>query len=175
MCRHPKVRLIFSGAMLVAACMEPQADPLRAFEGTFVLQSINGQPLPMIEQSSSTIRVMLVADTIVSDGRGHYTRRDVGEIDSLAVSHQQTRSSVFSGQYAMRGDTVEFPSSCPVDVPCVELNTCPPGAQCVDLRACPLNALCLPLVPFGVLEPAGYLTLFNGVGSSYGWRFRRVH
>jgi hypothetical protein len=173
--RHPRGRLLFASAVLVAAaCTEPQGDPLRAFDGTYALQSINGQPLPMVQQSASTIRVMLVADTIVSDGRGHYTRQDVAEIDSLTVSHQQTRSSFDSGQYSMRGDTIEFPSPCPLDAPCVAQNTCPMGAQCLALKACPVDALCLPLMPFGVLEPAGYLMLFNGVGSSYAWRYKRV-
>jgi hypothetical protein len=150
--RSTRGPLLFTIAMLLAAsCTEPPVAPPHVFVGTFVLRSIDGQPIPILEVSAPAYHVTIVADTIVSDGRGRYTRRDVVEIDSLGASHSETRSTLDSGMYVARagGDTIEFPYPCPT------------------------NAVCSP-PPFAVLEPTGDMLFVHAVLLKDEWRYAHV-
>lgn len=151
MWKHVKGPLFLGIAVLIlGACTEPRSHASR-IAGLFVLQSIDDQPLPKLEPSAiPEIRATLVADTFAFDGRGHYTRRVVEEIKSLTDSHQETRSSLTSGDYVVSADTaVEFPFRCPMGV------------------------FCIPQ-PHGFLQPTGDLLLVYTMNWMHESRYKRA-
>jgi hypothetical protein len=142
--------LLILAVFAVAACSEVPTAPARAFEGTFVLRTIGGQPIPILVTSAAPFRVTVVADTLVFDARGHYTRRFVEAIDSLGGS-QHIQSTFNSGSYVVAGagDTTSFP------------------------YACPMNIVCAPPA-FGVREPEGDLVFVDRASSLREWRYAHV-
>jgi hypothetical protein len=150
MWRHLRGPLCLAGAVLtLAACTEPQSDPPGAFQGTYVLQSVDGKPIPILMPSTAPFSMTLVADTFVFDVSGHYTRRLVESIDDSLTGSHHVNSTLDSGVYVAKDDTIEFPHPCIVNGVCV-------------------------IQPFGVLEPSGDLLFVDSVNPFRDWLYRFV-
>jgi hypothetical protein len=100
-------------------CAEPTDPTLRALEGTFVLQSVDGKPVPVLRLEYTYTREYLLTDTLWADGRGHYTRTTVTAIDSVARPYREIQARTRTGEYTIRGDTVDFAFSCPPLASCI--------------------------------------------------------
>ena len=114
--------LLAAAAFATSACTSSTAptDPaLRAFVGTFVLQSFDGAPVPVLRLDYGTTRQYLVADTVVADGQGRYTRVAVTRIDSVGRPYSTTQRQAWAGAYAVRADTLDFPFNCAPNALCL--------------------------------------------------------
>ena len=114
--------LLTAAAFATGACTSSTAptDPaLRAFVGTFVLQSFDGAAVPFLRMDYGTTRRYLVADTLVADGQGRYTQVEVTRIDSVGRPYSTTQRQAWAGAYAVRADTLDFPYNCPPNALCV--------------------------------------------------------
>lgn len=114
--------LLTAAALATSACTSSTApaDPaLRVFVGTFVLQSFDGAAVPVLRQDDGTMRQYLVADTVVADGQGRYTRVAVTRSDSIGRPYSTTQRHAWAGAYAVRADTLDFPVNCPPNALCV--------------------------------------------------------
>jgi len=104
------------------AC-EPPTRPahpeLRLFEGTYVLRSVNEQTVPVVENVTGQLRLTLLADTLHTDGRGHYTETIATEMDSIGGAFRLTTDAPQSGEYEVRNDTVRFVVHCPMGAFCI--------------------------------------------------------
>jgi hypothetical protein len=108
--------------VLAGGCAEPTdpTDPaLRSLEGTFVLQSVDSKPVPVLQVEYTYTRQFLLADTLWADGRGHYTRATITAIDSVGRTYRSIQRRMATGAYGIRGDTVDFPFKCPFGALCI--------------------------------------------------------
>jgi hypothetical protein len=116
------LRSLIAWVIVLAGCAEPTepTEPtLRSLAGTFVLQSVDGMPVPVLQLDYTNTRQYLLTDTLWADGRGHYTRATITAIDSVGRAYRAIQRTMGTGAYVIRGDTVDFPF------------TCPPGAMCI--------------------------------------------
>lgn len=117
----PKLRWLIVSSLLLASGCTAITDPLlRDWAGTFVLQSVDGAPLPVLKLDYTTTRQYLLADTLWADGRGHYARASIFETDSVGRPYRAIQRTMQTGTYQVtRGDTVEFASTCPPYADCI--------------------------------------------------------
>jgi hypothetical protein len=106
--------------VLASGCAEPTDPALRSLAGTFVLQSVDSMPLPVLQLDYTTTRQSLVADTLWADGRGHYSRATITAVDSVGRPYREIHRITITGAYTIRGDTVDFPFKCPPEAMCIE-------------------------------------------------------
>ena len=107
------------GSVACASSTAPTDPALRAFVGTFVLQTFNGAPVPVLQLDYGTTRQYLVTDTVVADGQGRYTRVSVTRSDSVGRAYSITQRHAWSGTYAVRADTLDFLFNCPPNALCI--------------------------------------------------------
>ena len=109
--------------LLVAGCAEPTAPiapALRTLTGTYVLQSVDGAPVPVLQLTYTFTRQLLLADTLSADGQGHYAEVILTAIDSVGTAYRTIQRATRSGEYQIRNDTeVVFPYTCPPFASCV--------------------------------------------------------
>lgn len=114
---------IVAGAALCIACdapAHPDAHPeLRLFEGTYVLRAVDGQAVPVVENDIGQLRLTLLADTLYTDGRGHYAESIVTETDSIGGAFRLTTNNSYAGEYEVHNDEVVFVVRCPLGYFCL--------------------------------------------------------
>src|SRR5438128_755800 len=109
----------FALGLMTTACSTPTDPSLRAFQGVFVLQTVDGLPLPVVQNAFGQAQLRMRADTLGADGRGHYVEIMRQELDSLGNSYRAAQASRHTGHYTVRGDTVDFEIDCPA--PCMRV------------------------------------------------------
>jgi hypothetical protein len=113
--------LVSSALTLSAACEADPTDPIfRRFSGTFVLQTVDGTPVPAVRAEDSRARQSLLADTLWSDGKGNYERATMYALDSIGRPYHLVSRSKSAGTYSIRGDTVDFHFTCPANALCIQ-------------------------------------------------------
>jgi hypothetical protein len=106
-------------AGLVLGCTSPTDAALGSLTGTYVLQSVDGAAVPVLQVGYTTFRQYLVTDTVVADGRGHYSRVRITEKVSTVGDYRDITRGAWTGTYTIRGDTVDFPYTCPMGAMCL--------------------------------------------------------
>ncbi len=102
---------------LILACRDTTA-PERTSAG-FVLQSINGQPLPVVLFSDATRTLTVVSSILTLTMDGHaFIGESYRQQDSQGIVTQPTFTATL--EYRLHGDQIEIGSFTP----------CPPNAQC---------------------------------------------
>ena len=101
---------------LAIACRDTTA-PERISAG-FVLESVNGQPLPAVLFSDATRILTVVGSTLTLTMDGHAFIGEVYTQNSQGIVTQPTFAATL--EYQLHGDQIEIGSFTP----------CPPNAQC---------------------------------------------
>jgi hypothetical protein len=107
--------ILVSATVLLAACSESLTPAPPAFEGTYVAESVNQQPLPALlvevpnPGTSQVIKVYLLSDTLTVQADGIYRQRGHLEarMDGQVISRQIWSDH---GRYARDGERSNFES-----------------------------------------------------------------
>lgn len=105
------------GALLAAACSAPTIGT-RYGVGTFVLRTVDGQPLPALTQVSSTLRAYVLSDTIRWYSSGEYDEMQLRRDEFISPPSVAIQRVFTSGRYVVRGDSVQFMPDCPPNALC---------------------------------------------------------
>jgi hypothetical protein len=105
-------RALFA-ALLIVACTSSAAPPLKG--ELFVLQSIDGIPLPAPYAEDRLVPFRVLADTIALLTSTSGERRARVEIDNIGT----TRFSREAFDYVRNGDRMEISFRCPPDADCI--------------------------------------------------------
>lgn len=117
---------MLAAAVLCTACSDTTGLITSRFEGTYALQSVNGNPVPALAAQGGGQRYFLLADTLAFSRDGTVARsRTVRHIDDTSAPARETvysDRSVFP--YAVDDGRLTIGSRAP----------CPPNANCIGFE-----------------------------------------
>jgi hypothetical protein len=111
-------QLVALGALVILGCTSP-TDPRGSLLGTFVLRSLDSKPVPALQYDNTFARYYVVAEALMFDGRGRGATTTVTRVDSIRRSFSASQNVAYRAEYAVRGDTIDFPFTCPSNALCV--------------------------------------------------------
>ncbi len=108
-----RILLVAAAAMLVACIdsIDPSV-PLPNTEtdvaGSFALSTANGQPLPIVAQTTTFAKWSIVADTLVIANGGTWTETTSYVLDSLTSVGSSTQQGTTAGTWAISNQQIHF-------------------------------------------------------------------
>jgi hypothetical protein len=107
-------------ALLAAGCDSDPVEP-RQVAAEFVLQSVNGAPLPAEKFDNGTFSFILLSETLRLEEDGSGTQESVHRTDFADPAKPDQRTdSLFPLTYRLRGDRLEVSFHCPPNALCTE-------------------------------------------------------
>jgi hypothetical protein len=142
------ILLALSGAFLVVACGRDTAGVLPRLSATYVLETVNGDPLPSAAPSGNTGRIVRIADTLVFSANGGADRHLTIQFVGLSTATPDTTiHTVEPLAYRIDGDRLT-----------IGVRSCPPNANCVGPSEGRIDARHVDLVDAGWNNAALHFT-----------------
>lgn len=118
-----KFAFVATSAVLLAVGIVGCSDtngPSDSLRGSYVLVSVDEQPLPVLLNDYSLTRFYLVGDTLSFNGHGTVAETNVVREDTIATGGMQLHRQQGSLGYVLRGDSVYFVFKCPPNALCIQ-------------------------------------------------------
>ena len=131
--RRVQSALAVLATSLVSACSDVASVPPR-FSATYVLERVNGRPLPAVATEGDAFRVTMIADTLVFHPDGEVERRSTVHYVGILLTTADTivHRSVDLG-YETDGSRLTILINCPANANCVGPSTGHINTRRIDL------------------------------------------